>query len=263
MDPARLVFVGGLHRSGTTALGRVLAAHPEVSGFAGTGAEEEEGQHLQEVYRPAWDLGGPGRFAHNSAAHLTEASEPPPQAAAAPLLASWVPHWDMSRTYLVEKSPPNMVMGRYLQMAFPGSALVVIIRNPVVVALSTKKWTRTTGLPRLMEHWFTAHDLLRADAPHLRRLHVLRYEDLIRAPRPALHELQRFLGLSRPLEHSMLDASRSRKYVDAWERLACGTTKQQRRRRKIVQRFGHGLGVFGYDIEDLEVADPWTWSDVV
>ena len=58
----RFVFLAGLHRSGTTLLARLLAAHPEVSGFSGTGVPADEGQHLQTVYPAAKVYGGPGRF---------------------------------------------------------------------------------------------------------------------------------------------------------------------------------------------------------
>ena len=55
--PPALVFVGGLHRSGTSLVHRCLALHPAVSGFSGTGVPEDEGQHLQTVYPaglPPW-----------------------------------------------------------------------------------------------------------------------------------------------------------------------------------------------------------------
>src|ERR1041385_8014493 len=70
----RLVFLAGLHRSGTTLLARLLAAHPEVSGFSDTGVPADEGQHLQTVYPAAKEYGGPGRFGFAPESHLTEAS---------------------------------------------------------------------------------------------------------------------------------------------------------------------------------------------
>ena len=74
MDEHRFVFLAGLHRSGTTLLARLLAAHPEISGFSGTGVPADEGQHLQSVYPAAKEYGGPGRFGFAPESHLTEAS---------------------------------------------------------------------------------------------------------------------------------------------------------------------------------------------
>src|ERR1700693_1221710 len=75
------VFLGGLHRSGTTLLFRMLREHPAISGFANNQdanewlAAEDEGQYLQSVYPQAIFWGGPGKFAFSPEAHLTEQSE--------------------------------------------------------------------------------------------------------------------------------------------------------------------------------------------
>ena len=46
----QLVFVGGLHRSGTTVLAEMIASARSASGLENTGVMMDEGQFLQDVY---------------------------------------------------------------------------------------------------------------------------------------------------------------------------------------------------------------------
>ena len=69
MNRPRHVFIGGLMRSGTTLLARILAQHPDVSAFSDTGFVQDEGQYLQSVFPvSSFAYGGPGRFAFDPAA---------------------------------------------------------------------------------------------------------------------------------------------------------------------------------------------------
>ena len=254
----RLVFVGGLHRSGTTPLARVLAAHPQVSGFADTGATEDEGQHLQDVYPVARTYGGPGRFALDGRAHLTETAPLATPESARRLAASWAPHWDLGRPVLVEKSPPNLVMTRFLQALYPDARFVLIVRHPVVVALGTSKWLRGRGLRTPMANWFAAHDTMRGDLPSLTHVHVLRYEELSADPERVLADLGRFLGLDGPVPAGSWQGGRSEGYARQWAELATDPRPWRRaRRRALVREFGDRAAEYGYDLEDLDALRPW------
>lgn len=264
-DPTdhRMVFIGGLHRSGTTPLARSLARHPEIAGLENTGVAEDEGQHLQPVYPKAKVYGGSGRFARDPRSHLTETSPLLTPDTAARLRTAWDPYWDLSKPYLLEKSPPNLVMGRFLEAAFPGSALIVVVRHPVVVALSTKKWrklisrdlTRYTTLHTLVDNWVQAHRRLREDAAHLQRLHVLCYEDLVSQPEVELARIQSFLGLSTPIPADGIRPDRSTVYEDRWAQFASPLRPGGWQRRIIERRSGAAIAEFGYDVNDLEVRD--------
>jgi hypothetical protein len=255
-DGSRLVFVGGLHRSGTTALARALALHPEVSGLAGTGVEEDEGQHLQTVYPAAEALGGPGRFARHRDAHLTEDSPLATTRQAQRLLEQWSPHWDTGRPLLLEKSPPNLVRTRFLQQLFPGARFVVIVRHPVVVTLSTRKWAPRTGLTRLTEHWFLAHATLTADAPRVKSLLVLKYEHLVSRPEETLHHVAQFLELRGQVPAHGIAADRSQRYEEQWAKLRAGRSLSRRRVERLIAHHEQDATRFGYRMSDLTYDGP-------
>ncbi len=258
-DGARHIFLGGLHRSGTTPLARILGAHPEISGLTDTGVSEDEGQHLQGVYPKIRAYGGMGRFANAPAAHLTASSPLVTDENAESLLRVWSRYWDLDKRFLLEKSPSNMIMGGFLQALFPGSALLVVVRHPIAVALAMQKWNpvfvarngrRRTSLGGLVRHWLRAHELLRQDAHELRRLHAVRYEDLVANRDTEFSRIARFLELSQPIDATSLRTGINSDYQQAWDRL--GSRLGTRRiRRAIEQRFGKAVAEYGYDIDNL------------
>lgn len=248
MPEHQYVFIGGLHRSGTTLLGSVLAAHPEASGLTGTGVPEDEGQHLQDVFPTARAEGGPGNFAGR--AHLTELSPSAAALARRRLLASWSGYWDLRKRVLIEKSPPNLVRLRALQSVFPNAAHVVIVRHPIAVTMATRKWTPNSPLD-LVRHWVIAHDLLLADAAHVRRLTVVRYEDLVQAPGPLVSELFRLLGLQPvPVEFNV-EAGLNEAYLARWRREGIDVSAA-----KDAHALEEAAKAFGYMLSGAGVVDP-------
>lgn len=195
MSDQLLLFVGGLHRSGTTMLARMLAEHPQISGFADTDAPADEGQHLQDVYPVISPGRQAGRFAFHREAHLTESSPLAGPASRERLLDAWSPHWDTDRPVLLEKSPPNLLMTRFLQATFPGQArFVLVVRHPVAVACATQKWSATRP-HELLHHWAVAYHTAAGDLPSLAHVAIVRYEELVAQPDAAVARSLAVVGL--------------------------------------------------------------------
>jgi Sulfotransferase family len=219
LDGHKFVFVAGLHRSGTTLLARLLAAHPEISGFSDTGVPADEGQHLQDVYPRDYEYGRPGRFGFAPEMHLTEDSPLASEESARKLFADWSPHWDLSRPLLLEKSPPNLIKTRFLQALYPGSAFVVVIRHPIPVSIPTAKWRGTRRYDRLFEHWLRCQALFEADRKQLARVHVLTYEELVRDPTGVLRQVFEFLEVEPIPPSEPVDREANEKYFRQWKQL--------------------------------------------
>jgi Sulfotransferase family len=249
--PRRLVFVGGLHRSGTSLIHRCLADHPDVSGFHDTGVPEDEGQHLQTVYPPGHRFGGAGLFGFDPAARMTETSPLVSAESRDRLLSEWGPHWRPGAQVGIEKSPPNLIRTRFLQALFPDAAFVIVLRHPLAVAGATRKGRRLrlTYL-RLVRHWVACHSILAADAPRLRKLQVVRYERFVADPDAELARLFTALGLEprpsgEPVRSGINDA-----YLARWS----GTRNPLRRidRARTVARCEADVRRFGYSLVDLD-----------
>jgi len=200
MIQKEIIFLTGLHRSGTSLLHEILRSHPDISGFHNTGFPEDEGQYLQKVYKTGNDFGGPGKFAFNPNSYMKEDHPLATESNSKLIFEQWSKHVDTSSRYLIEKSPPNILRTRFLQEIFPNSKFILILRHPVAVSLATQKWTKQSTY-HLMHHTLCAYEILFEDISHLKECLVIKYEDLVRSPQGVLQRIYQFLSLN-PIEHS-------------------------------------------------------------
>jgi len=241
-----LVFVGGLHRSGTTFLAALIADHREASGLSGTGAPNDEGQHVQDVYPTARVHGGPGRFALDDAAHLTEEAELLAANTSERLFMSWAKYWDLTKRVLLEKSPPNLVRGRFLQAAFPGARFVMVKRHPVAVALSTRHLAPQIPMEDLLENWFAGWEQFEKDESHLGRALVVAYEDLCADPSTVLQEVGNFIGLNGLTVSRPIDPAIAQKVESEWA--TCLELQGEDWAALLSERFGEPAAAHGYEL---------------
>src|SRR5258708_1869738 len=168
----RYVFICGLHRSGTSLLGRNVSRLENCTGFKDTGAIEDEGQFLQGVYPTGQAYGGARRFWVDPRAHLTETSPLLTPDNAPNLRTSWGQYWDQSKAIRVEKTPGNLLKTRFLQAMFPNSYFIVIRRHPVPVSMANQRWKVSFApLHNLFEHWLHCHALFDEDKKHLKHIY--------------------------------------------------------------------------------------------
>ncbi len=232
-DVKSAIFIGGLQRSGTTLVGRILASHPSVCGLTRTPTAEDEGQFVQDIYPTDHEMGRSRysstgmvtRWAYHESAHLTESNWRLDASTGSRLFDRWQPYlYPPEAPYFVEKSPSNLTKMRFLQAAFPKSHVVIVTRNPIVQALAVRKWAQRraqvglTILP-VVRHWFFAMDLFRSDADYLKNVHVVSYERLISSPQAEVDDLTGAIGLDRIAINENTVTDRSHQYVDYWSKV--------------------------------------------
>ncbi len=240
------IFVCGLHRSGTSVLHRCLRAHPDISGFSDTGAPQDEGQHLQNVYPTGKEFGGIGQFGFDESAHLDETSSLVSDENRRRLAADWEPHLDHGKTFFIEKSPPNLVRTRFLQALFPESRFVVITRHPVATAFATAKHVPKRSLDELLDHWLVCHERFERDADNLKNLTRISYERFVADPKAVLGSLFRDLGLAPHPPPEAIKAHNNMRYFIYWHSL------QRGERQVLIDRFEDRVLSLGYSMAELD-----------
>ena len=259
----RFVFIGGMPRSGTSAVYQLVGSHPAISRLTNTDAPEDEGQYLQSVYPKGIELGGPARFGLDPRGRLTEQS-PLVAGAGEALFRAWAPYWDLSKPVLCEKTPHNITRSRFLQAAFADSSFIFVSRHPIAYALAIRKWENNRRIPLAVSisNWLACYRAMNEDLPHLKRSLVVRYDDLAADPVSWTHRIEKFLDVGPGMDTGVFRAGHNDRYARSWsartyrdgsdrmrnaiKRLVSGVEAQY-----IASRYEREINVFGYSFHEI------------
>jgi len=242
----KFVFICGLHRSGTSILHEILKVQKDISGFSNTGVPEDEGQHLQTVFKPAKFYGGPGRFGFNKNAYLNEKSNIITDKNKEKLFNEWNKHWDLSKSVLIEKSPPNLIRTTFLQEMFDNSYFIIIKRNPIAVSLATQKWSQTS-MDSLLNHYYITHSLFNKDKVKLKNVIEITYEDLIEKTDQVLLKIGVFLSLT--IKPSLVLKEVNKKYLEYWK-LWDYQYSTKLYKKYLIMKHENSMNKFNYSLLD-------------
>ena len=308
LENRTVAFVGGQHRAGTTALWRCLAAHGDVAWFgeqADSGLDFSEGAFAQNVY-PRFGVGseflsgplrqlkaaagakprpsaedGVGRYAlaPPGEVYWTEAHETVHGESQEQVLNAFGYHWDKrppgiaGAKVLLEKSPPNVVLARYLQALvdyvpgaanrrrnaglddetceFPDAAppkrsrarFVFVTRHPLATALSTQKMVPSLSLFDLVAHWLAVEEYAATNAPKLAHAKRVALEGFAAAPAATLLDLWAFLGLDATRADAdaaaaAVDGDPNAKHRDAYCAALRSDPRKARDHARLAARYG-------------------------
>ena len=246
----KIIFLCGLHRSGTSVTFQILKNHPDISGFENTGVPEDEGQHLQTVFSTAKEFGGPGIFGFSEKAYLNEKSSLLTTENKRKLLREWGEYWNMEKEVLLEKSPPNLIRTRFLQSIFENAIFVTIIRHPIATSLATQKWSGTS-LMELVNHWLICHDKFMDDSKFLKRSTIFKYEDFVNNPEATMEEIYSFANLDMAPINKIVLPMINDKYFGVWNKYR-NSIFTRREANRIIDKYEEKIRLYGYSFIDLK-----------
>ncbi|RIV85628.1 sulfotransferase family protein [Aurantiacibacter zhengii] len=191
----RYLFVCGLHRTGTSLIARLLAAHDAIDAIVDAPVPENEGVYLQGAIPHTARHGVPGHYAVDPEQHLIEGCAHDTLPTRKRMEHDWAPWFTTKGQWRLEKSPVNLTRMRLYQQLFPLSQFIVILRHPEAVAAALRKWVDRPA-EELIDYTLDAYDLAFADLEYIHAATVVRYEDLVAQPQAVLDRITQFAGLA-------------------------------------------------------------------
>jgi Sulfotransferase family len=168
----------------------------------------------------------------------------------------------MSKPYLCEKTPSNIVRSRFLQAVFPKSSFIFVSRHPAVYALAVLKWNHRVLLPTMIENWLACERTLKEDLPYLRRYLVLRYEEMSLHPERTCRDIEKLLELDPKMDTSLIKQGLNNPYISSWQakdyrrgpnwwRTVAKRCLNEMEIAYIEWRYERAINAFGYSFHEL------------
>lgn len=249
MEEKTYIFIAGHHRSGTSLVHQIMRSHNDISGFSKSGVPQDEGQHLQTVYKAAKAYGGPGKYIFNPESYMDENHILATPSMAKKIQSEWASYYDSNCDFYVEKSPPNLIRSRFLQALFPQSKFVVILRHPLVVSYATKKWTKKIPIETLLDHTLLGYEIFMKDLVNLKSVYVLRYEDFVQNPQEEIDRIYQFIGVDTKPINKNVKQDINNKYFSKW--LDERSKPENRAIYPVPNDLEKRINKWGYSLEDF------------
>ena len=235
----KYIFIGGLHRSGTSILNEIIGSSEKVSKHENTGKPEDEGQHIQTVFDNGKKHGGVGGFCFDENYHYTESSNLITKSNKIKLLKEWNKYWDVNKSIFIEKSPVNLIHTRFLQKMFTKSYFIIIMRHPLAVSNASLKWNNQS-LNTYFDHWLRGYDIFLNDKKYLRKYILIKYEDLCNNPQKEVKKIEKLIGEKLNIKISELNRlynSNSKYFVDI--------------NSSLIDNYEEKFNKFGYSLKNI------------
>jgi len=248
------IFILGCNNSGTTLMTRILEAHPDISGVprGGRGATVALFSPRRVEAVRLWTE-------KVEQFRLTEADQ---HLDALRLVYDWVAAVrPLSRPYVLEKAPPDMICSRWFQEVFPNARFIGLVRNGYAVAEGMNR-REGYSLDRCARHWNTANKIMLDDVAHLQRFQLVHYEDITRDPGTVMRQICQFLGIdSRPLQAVIAQEWKVHNMDNAAAKIQDFNGRSLARLsprdiETINRHAGEMLARFGYAIQETFAVDP-------
>lgn len=192
--PEKWLFLVGCYNSGTTLLAELLSQHPSISGLA------TEGHFITDQFVKDYEMGLPRMWAGREELFRLIESDVGPDPVR--IKKEWGARLDCSKPVLLEKSPPNTPRMRWLQAHFENAHFVSIVRNGYAVAEGIRRKADPRHLrdswpiEQCAWQWRRSVEIVEEDAPFLKKLIWVSYEDLVASPLVELNRIAEFVGVS-------------------------------------------------------------------